>query len=79
VDDKFITVATFGNAIEAEMAHNLLDTEGIPSLVLGTELTTAFGAAGSMGDQISLQVRETDAQRAAGLLAAAAEATLDDN
>jgi len=78
--DKFVTVMTFNQSFEAQLAKNLLENEGIASMMSG-ELTAdmlPFGQAGAK-DQIVLQVHEDDAQRAAGLLATVAAAKLDDN
>jgi hypothetical protein len=77
---KLVTVMTFNQHIEAHMAKNYLESEGISSIIAG-ELTseTLFGSPIGLGDQIILQVREEDAQRATGLLAAVAAAKLEDN
>ncbi len=77
---KFVTVMTFNQGFEAQLAKNLLENEGIDSMMNG-ELTAdmlPFGQAGG-GDQIVLQVREDDAQRATGILATVAAAKLDDD
>jgi hypothetical protein len=69
VADQFVTVATYSLPYEAELAKNLLETEGIESFLTGgLTADTLFGNAG-LADQVRLQVREDDAQRAAGLLA----------
>lgn len=78
--EQFVTVATFHRTSEAQLAKNLLEEEGIASMLSG-DLTAdmlPFGQAGG-GDQIILQVRENDAQRATVLLAEVAAAKLDDN
>jgi hypothetical protein len=78
--EQFVTVATYNRTAEAQLAKNLLQEEGIASMFSG-DLTAdmlPFGQAGG-GDQIVLQVRASDAQRAAGILAAVAAAKLDDN
>ncbi len=80
MSDQFVTVMTFNRSFEAQLAKNLLENEGIESMLAG-ELTAdvlPFGQAGG-SDQIALQVREDDAQRAAGLLAAVDAAKLDDD
>jgi hypothetical protein len=80
MSETFVTVATFHRTAEAQLAKNLLEEEGIASTLSG-ELTAdmlPFGQAGG-GDQIVLQVPESGAQRAAGILAAVAAAKLDDN
>lgn len=74
--DKFVTVATYNLPYEAELAKNLLQNEGIESFLTGgLTADVLFGNAG-LADQVRLQVREDDAQRAAGLLAVHA-ATID--
>jgi hypothetical protein len=79
-NENFVTVATFDKTFEAELAKNLLESEGIASTASG-ELTAdilPFGNAGG-SDQIVLQVRESDAQRAVAILAEVAAAKLDQN
>jgi hypothetical protein len=80
MSDKFVTVMTFHQSFEAQLAKNLLQDEGINSMLSG-ELTADMLPLGQAGgsDQIVLQVHEDDAQRAAGLLAVVAAAKLDDN
>lgn len=77
---KLVTVMKFNQHFEAHLAKNYLENEGIPSTVAG-ELTTEtlFGNPVGLGDQIVLQVREEDAQRATGLLAEVAAAKVEDN
>ncbi len=76
--DKFVTVATFDKTFEGQLAKNLLENEGIESILAGglTADVLTFGQAGSK-DQVVLQVREQDAQRATGILASVAAAKLD--
>jgi hypothetical protein len=80
MSEEFIKVATFHRSFEAQMAKNLLEEEGIASILSG-EITAdmlPFGQAGG-SDQIVLQVRDDDAQRASGILAVVAAAKLEDN
>ncbi|HWG45941.1 MAG TPA: DUF2007 domain-containing protein [Gemmataceae bacterium] len=75
---KIVTVMTFNQHFEARLAKNLLENEGIDSMVAG-ELSAdmlPFGHAGGR-DPIVLQVHEDDAQRATGILAVVAAAKLD--
>jgi hypothetical protein len=78
--DNYITVATFHQTFEAQLAKNLLENEGIASTLSGefTADMLPFGQAGG-SDQIVLQVHEEDAQRATGVLAAVAAARLDED
>ena len=77
--DEFTKVATYNQSFEAQLAKNLLENEGIPTILSG-ELTSdvLFSNAG-LGDQIVLKVRHEDAQRAAGILATVAAAKLEEN
>ncbi len=77
--DRFITVATFHNNFEAQLAKNLLENEGI-ECILGGALASAMLFGGlAAPDPIVLQVREEDAKRAAGALAAVEAARLDED
>ncbi len=77
MSDRLVTIASFAFTPEAQMAKNLLESEGIPAIVAGELTADAFaGAAG----EAKLQVRAEDAQRAVSLLAeTAAQASLDDD
>jgi hypothetical protein len=77
--DKFVTVMTFNQSFEAQLAKNLLENEGIESVMSGELTSDVLFGNPALGDQIVLQVREDDAQRAAGILATVAAAKLDDN
>jgi hypothetical protein len=79
MSDKFTTVATFNNTVEAQLAKNLLENEGIECIVVGGFSSDVFFGSITAGDPIGLQVQEEDAKRAAGVLAAVAAARLDDD
>ncbi len=73
--DQLITVANYFLAYEADLARNLLESEGIRAFVNGN-MTGSLLPTG----EIQLQVSAADAPRAAAILAAqAAEASLDDD
>ncbi|MHB1422960.1 MAG: putative signal transducing protein [Gemmataceae bacterium] len=78
--EKLVTVATYNKSFEAQLAKNLLEEEGIASTVSG-DLTADMLSLGQVGgmDQIVLQVQESDAQRAVGILATVEAAKLADN
>ena len=78
MSDHFVTVQKFNKSYEAQLAKNLLESEGIPSIVSG-ELSQDMMLAVTGLDEIALQVREEDAQRATGILAAVAAAKLDED
>jgi hypothetical protein len=69
--DKLVTVMTFSQSFEAQLAKNLLENEGIASAVSGEYSTDMMGLGFAQGlpHQITLQVREDDAPRAVALLA----------
>jgi rubrerythrin len=67
--DKLVTVMTFNQSFEAQLAKNLLENEGIVSVVTG-EFSSDILLGTVLGrNQIALQVHEEDAQRAVALLA----------
>jgi hypothetical protein len=72
--DKFVTVATFTLAYEAELARNLLEAEGVQAIIGGDLMGGLLPV-----EEIQLQVRADEAARATAILAAqAAEASLDE-
>ncbi len=78
MSDKFVTVQMFNNSFKAQLAKNLLENEGIESIVSGELSQDVMLGTGLY--QITLQVHENEAQRAAGILAAVeAEAELDED
>lgn len=77
--DNFVKVMTFNQSFEAQLAKNLLENEGIESLMSGEHTSDVLFGNPGLGDQIVLQVREEDAQRAAGILAEVAAAKLEEH
>jgi Putative prokaryotic signal transducing protein len=66
--DKTVVVAHFGDPVEAELAKNRLEAEGIRAF-LGTENTAGlFAGMGLTFGGISLHVTEPDLARAAAML-----------
>ena len=47
--ERFVTVATYGAPLEAEMAKNLLETEGIASFLEGDLTASAFFGNSALG------------------------------
>jgi hypothetical protein len=74
--DKLVTVMTFNHSFEAQLAKNLLENEGIVSMVTGELSADVLLGTGLGYQQLTLQVREEDAPRATALLA---EVTLHEN
>lgn len=79
MDDKFVTVMTFNQSFEAQLAKNLLENEGIEALMTGEHSSDVLSGTPALNDEIVLQVRHEDAQRAAGILAEVAAAKLEDS
>jgi hypothetical protein len=77
MSDRLVTVASYHFPLEAQMAKNLLEAQGIPAF-LGSEMTAE--TLSGLGDEVHLQVHEKDARRATGLLAeVSASSSLDDD
>jgi len=62
-DDALVTVATFGNSIEASLARGALEAAGIPAFVPGEALGTFSPNRGGL-PVATLQVRVEDVERA---------------
>jgi hypothetical protein len=78
-DDRTTVVGNFGSAIEADLARNLLEREGIPCLLDDADAKNIFGIA-RLNISIQLSVPVEDAARATALLVEAElNATLDDD
>jgi hypothetical protein len=81
MSDPFVTVATYASDVEAQLAKNLLENEGIEAIMVGDLINTALaGISAILGDQIVLQVRASNAQRAVAILAVVtSQTTLDED
>jgi hypothetical protein len=66
VGDKLVTVAQFGDYIEAEMAKQLLADYEIEAVVTGDNASNLYPISAIEGPE--LQVLEKDAQRARKIL-----------
>ncbi len=62
--DKLVTIATFPDYIEADLAKQLLDDFGIKSVVIGEK----FGLPYPIPSEAKLQVFESQAKRAQEIL-----------
>ncbi len=69
-DDKLVTVARFTNYMEAELARQLLDSQGITAFVMGENVATIYGGVPAAID-IQLQTLESQADEATEILQAA--------
>jgi Putative prokaryotic signal transducing protein len=68
MNDHLVTVATFANLLQAELAKNRLEAEGIPAFLADVESTLALLAGNMSG--VKVTVNERDARRATAVLAA---------
>ena len=66
-EEKLVTVTTFGDYIEAELAKQTLEDFGIKSVITGGSVAMAFGPVPALID-LDLQVFESQAQRAMEIL-----------
>jgi hypothetical protein len=80
MSDRFVTIASYAWPPEAQLAKNLLESEGIAAFLAGEEAATTLTRLAGPASEVRLQVREEDAPRAVSLLAAAsAEGSLDED
>ena len=77
MEDKLVTVDTYDMPMEAHLAKGLLEAHGLTTF-LADELTVgvAWHLSNAIGG-IKLQVPETDAARAASILAAREDSSID--
>jgi hypothetical protein len=61
ISEKFITVGSFSNELEAKLYQEVLKAESVPSYVLNEQLIN--GSANCIGEVI-LRVKESDAEKA---------------
>jgi hypothetical protein len=71
MSDRFVVVATFALAPEAQLAVNLLESAGIEAMLEGDNVGGAFPGMSAWGDPLQVLVRAEDAQRATRLIAEA--------
>jgi hypothetical protein len=68
--DKIVTLAMFYDAVEAQLAKNRLEAEGIPVFITGDTTGGLFGGMGGAFGTVHLQVTEENYPRASALLEA---------
>jgi hypothetical protein len=68
-NDKLVTVARFTNYLEAELARQLLDSQGITAFVMGENVGNMYGGVPAAID-IQLQTPESQAGEAKEILEA---------
>jgi hypothetical protein len=66
---KLVTVAHYDNYIEADLARQLLEDEGIKAFVMGQNVGNVYAGVPAVTD-IELQAPESEVERAQAILAA---------
>jgi hypothetical protein len=69
MSDNFLTIATFWNSDEANLARNRLEAAGIGAFLMGEEAVAMAWLLTNAVSGIKLQVAECDAERAQACLA----------
>jgi hypothetical protein len=75
---KLVTVAHFENYIEADLARQLLEDEGIKAFVMGQNVGNVYAGVPAVID-IELQTPESEAERAQEILAAHRQQEREEN
>lgn len=73
--EKLVTVARYTDYVEADLARQILEDEGIKAFVMGQNAGVAWGVPPVNG--IELQTPESQAQEANEILEAARECEVD--
>jgi len=73
--EKFVAVAHFDNSIDADLARQLLEDEGIQALVAGQHTGILWGTP--LIDDIEVQTPESQAEEARQILEAHEQEKLD--
>lgn len=68
MSDSLITISTYENAIEAEIAKGRLESEGIPAFVLDSHTVNINWALSNAMGGVRLSVRQSDFQKASEIL-----------
>jgi hypothetical protein len=69
--DQGVLLANYQNPVEAELARNRLEADGIPAVLVDTSTAGVFSGMGIA--VVKLYVRETDVKRARAILASPGE------
>jgi hypothetical protein len=67
--EKLVTVARFDNYIEADLARQWLEEEGVKAFVMGQNVGNVYAGVPAVAD-IRLQAPESEMERAKEILAA---------
>lgn len=66
--DRFVTIRTVHDPLEAETLKALLEEEGIPTTIQGSHHSALYGGLLASALRVPLQVPESDAERARAIL-----------
>jgi len=66
--EEMVTVASFANPVEAEMAKNELEAAGIPAFLMGETSGTLFAGFSGLFGSIRLMVSEVNQERALAVI-----------
>jgi len=78
VSDELVTVASYHDAISADIARNFLESEGLQAFVTNEASATTFSGIAEMLGGVKIQVPTADADRARELLAQHASSAITD-
>jgi Putative prokaryotic signal transducing protein len=66
--DELVTVASFADVAEAELARERLDLEGIPAFAIGAQTAGVMPFLAGSSGRVRLQVAPEDVERAKEIL-----------
>ena len=69
-DARFVTIRKVADPLEAEMLKDLLEQEGIPATIQGTNHSAFYGGALASAPEVPLLVPEEHAERALAIIGA---------
>ncbi len=69
MNEKLVTVARFSDYMQAELARQLLDSQGITAFVMGQNVASVYGGVPAAVD-VQLQTPESQADEAKEILEA---------
>ncbi len=78
MNEKLVTVARFNDYMEAEIAKQLLESEGITAFVMGENVASIYGGVPAAID-VRLQTPESQVARAMEILESAISQEVEDS
>ncbi len=77
-EEKLITVARYDNSVDADLARQLLEEQGIKAAVMGENVGNVYSGVPAVVD-IELQTLESQAEEARQILEEARQQALDES